>query len=113
MGGLLTEDSTAYCWGNFAGPFVVKSSQAPEYKGATIGLLVGYIIKTICHLALLGRYLLAVTCFPFHTLTELAYLFAMNRYRDSHYGRADKAQSDEAGMRDTTEFENKDFRYVL
>ncbi|KAJ5698350.1 hypothetical protein N7462_000355 [Penicillium macrosclerotiorum] len=86
---------TAYCWGNFAGPFVVKASQAPEYKGATIGLLVGYLIKAVCHLGLLG------------------YMFAVNRYRDSHYGPPDKAQSDEAGMRDCTEFENKDFRYVL
>lgn len=47
-------DSTAYCWGNFAGPFVVKASEAPNYRGATIGLLVGYAIKTGCHLALLG-----------------------------------------------------------
>ncbi|KAI7023974.1 MFS general substrate transporter [Hortaea werneckii] len=44
---------TAYCWGNFAGPFVVKPSQAPEYTSATIGLLVGYAIKTVCHLSLL------------------------------------------------------------
>lgn len=47
-------DSTAYCWGNFAGPFVVKPSEAPEYKGATIGLLVGYAIKAGCHLGLFG-----------------------------------------------------------
>ncbi|KAI6900132.1 MFS general substrate transporter [Hortaea werneckii] len=46
---------TAYCWGNFAGPFVVKPSQAPEYTSATIGLLVGYAIKTVCHLSLLGE----------------------------------------------------------
>lgn len=46
--------STAYCWGNFAGPFVVKPSEAPEYKGATVGLLVGYAIKTGCHLGLYG-----------------------------------------------------------
>ncbi|KAI6830245.1 MFS general substrate transporter [Hortaea werneckii] len=44
---------TAYCWGNFAGPFVVKPSQAPKYTSATIGLLVGYAIKTVCHLSLL------------------------------------------------------------
>jgi hypothetical protein len=47
--------STAYCWGNFAGPFVVKEAEAPDYKGATIGLLVGYSIKWGCHLALLGK----------------------------------------------------------
>jgi hypothetical protein len=86
---------TAFCWGNFAGPFVVKQSEAPEYKGATIGLLVGYLIKLACHLAL------------------LAYLFLENRGRDRKYGPADKARSDEAGMQDRTEFENKDFRYVL
>ncbi|KAL4876245.1 major facilitator superfamily domain-containing protein [Aspergillus karnatakaensis] len=86
---------TAYCWGNFAGPFVVKPSEAPEYRGATIGLLVGYAIKTACHLGL------------------LLYLFTTNRYRDSTYGPADKARSDEAGMQDKTEFENVDFRYVL
>ncbi|KAJ5987744.1 Major facilitator superfamily domain general substrate transporter [Penicillium waksmanii] len=86
---------TAYCWGNFAGPFVVKPSQAPRYEGATIGLLVGYAIKAACHLLLLG------------------YMFIVNRRRDSRYGPADKARSNEAGMQDRTEFENKDFRYVL
>lgn len=45
---------SAYCWGNFAGPFVVKDNQAPQYKGATIGLLVGYTIKLVCHALLLG-----------------------------------------------------------
>jgi len=46
---------TAYCWGNFAGPFVVKQSEAPTFRSATIGLLVGYAIKMGCHLALLGK----------------------------------------------------------
>ncbi|KAJ5099324.1 hypothetical protein N7532_006325 [Penicillium argentinense] len=92
-----TWTSTAYCWGNFAGPFVVKESQAPEFKGATIGLLGGYLIKTVCQLSLL----------------ETGYMFFVIRRRDSHYGTADKAQSDEAGMRDCTEFVNKNFRYVL
>ncbi|KAH9885922.1 major facilitator superfamily domain-containing protein [Xylariomycetidae sp. FL2044] len=86
---------TAYCWGNFAGPFVVKESESPNYRGATIGLLVGYAIKLGCHLAL------------------LVYMFLMNRRRDRIYGPADKQASDEAGMQDKTEFENKDFRYVL
>ncbi|KUL82748.1 hypothetical protein ZTR_10908 [Talaromyces verruculosus] len=85
---------TAYCWGNFAGPFVVKPSQAPEYRGATIGLLVGYLIKMITHLLL------------------WAYLVYMNRSRDKRYGPSDKARSSEAGMQDKTEFENKDFRFV-
>ncbi|KAI1614339.1 major facilitator superfamily domain-containing protein [Exophiala viscosa] len=86
---------TAYCWGNFAGPFVVKPSQAPNYIGATIGLLVGYAIKTVCHLAL------------------LAYMYYSNKRRDKLYGIADNAASNEAGMQDKTEYENKDFRYVL
>ncbi|KAH0036154.1 MFS general substrate transporter, partial [Aureobasidium melanogenum] len=86
---------TAYCWGNFAGPFVVKPSQAPEYHGASIGLLVGYAIKFCCHLVL------------------LVYMFSINKRRDKIYGPRNKERSDEAGMRDQTEFENKDFRYVL
>ncbi|KAH6656895.1 major facilitator superfamily domain-containing protein [Truncatella angustata] len=86
---------TGYCWGNFAGPFVVKESEAPYYRGATIGLLVGYAIKLGCHVAL------------------LIYMFVSNRRRDRVYGPANKELSDEAGMRDKTEFENKDFRYVL
>ncbi|KIM99097.1 hypothetical protein OIDMADRAFT_30739 [Oidiodendron maius Zn] len=86
---------TAYCWGNFAGPLVVKESEAPEYPTATIGLLVGYAIKLVCHLIL------------------LVYLYSVNRYRDRSYGPADKENSNEAGMQDKTEFQNKDFRYVL
>ncbi|KAL3497167.1 major facilitator superfamily domain-containing protein [Aspergillus germanicus] len=86
---------TAYCWGNFAGPFVVNQSEAPHFTGATIGLLVGYAIKLGCHLLL------------------LAYMFTVNRSRDKQYGPANKGASDEAGMRDLTEFENRDFRYVL
>ncbi|RYC58968.1 hypothetical protein CHU98_g7240 [Xylaria longipes] len=86
---------TAYCWGNFAGPFVVKQSEAPTYKGATIGLLVGYGIKLVCHLIL------------------LAYMYSVNRYRNMTYGPQNKEASDEAGMNDQTEFQNKDFRYVL
>lgn len=46
---------TGYCWGNFAGVFVVKESQAPYYSSATVGLLVGYSIKLGCHLLLLGK----------------------------------------------------------
>ncbi|KAJ9618494.1 hypothetical protein H2203_009091 [Taxawa tesnikishii (nom. ined.)] len=86
---------TAYCWGNFAGPFVVKQSEAPDFPSATIGLLVGYAIKLVCHLCL------------------LAYMFFSNRRRDRLYGPANKELSNEAGMQDKTEFENKDFRYVL
>jgi hypothetical protein len=41
------------------------------------------------------------------------YMFMTNRHRDRTYGPANKEASNEAGMRDATEFENKDFRYVL
>lgn len=41
------------------------------------------------------------------------YMFISNRRRDSTYGPANKEESDEAGMQDLTEFENKNFRYVL
>ncbi|KAK3711467.1 hypothetical protein LTR37_009646 [Vermiconidia calcicola] len=41
------------------------------------------------------------------------YMFVMNRRRDRKYGPPNRERSDEAGMRDMTEFENKDFRYVL
>lgn len=86
---------TAYCWGNFAGPFVVKDSEAPNYPTATAGLLAGYSIKLGCHLIL------------------LAYMYFINKHRDNTYGPANKEESNEAGMQDRTEFENKDFRYVL
>ncbi|KAH7174105.1 major facilitator superfamily domain-containing protein [Fusarium flagelliforme] len=86
---------SAYCWGNFAGPFVVKKSEAPDFTGATIGLLVGYAIKFCCHLGL------------------LVYMFLINKHRNKTYGPPNKERSNEAGMRDQTEFENKDFRYVL
>ncbi|KAK9414527.1 putative Major facilitator superfamily domain-containing protein [Seiridium unicorne] len=87
--------STGYCWSNLVGPFVVKESEAPYYNGATIGLLVGYAIKLGCHIAL------------------LLYMYMNNRRRDGIYGPANKEASDKAGMQDKTEFENKDFRYVL
>jgi hypothetical protein len=40
-------------------------------------------------------------------------MFLANKRRDTKYGPADKEASNEAGMRDETEFENKNFRYVL
>lgn len=76
----------------------------------------GYSIKMVCHLLLLGM-------FPFIRFKMkiggcvvdelLAYLFFSNRYRDRKYGKARKEESDEAGMQDKTEFENMQFRYVL
>ncbi|KAK6063916.1 MFS transporter [Seiridium cupressi] len=86
---------TGYCCGNFVGPFVVKGSEAPYYNAATIGLLVGYAIKLGCHIVL------------------LLYMYLNNRRRDRIYGPANEEASDEAGMQDKTEFENKDVRYIL
>ena len=40
-------------------------------------------------------------------LGRLAYLFFENRNRDPKYGPVDKARSDEAGMQDQTELQNK------
>jgi hypothetical protein len=110
----LTCHSTAYCWGNFAGPFVVKESQAPAYRGATIGLLVGYAIKAGCHALLLGTFLRVKQYKRITMLTySTGYMFVVNRRRDRVYGPANKEESDEAGMQDQTEFQNKNFRYVL
>ncbi|KAJ6533655.1 major facilitator superfamily domain-containing protein [Mycena capillaripes] len=85
---------TAYCFGNVAGPFV-KQSQAPRFQSATAGLLVGYTIKLVCQFVL------------------LIYMWLSNRKRDKKYGKPDVAASKEAGMQDKTQYENKDFRYVL
>lgn len=46
-------------------------------------------------------------------IKNTVYMLFVNRYRNNKYGEPDKEQSKEAGMRDHTEFENKDFRYVL
>ncbi|KAJ8087177.1 hypothetical protein PM082_006005 [Marasmius tenuissimus] len=85
---------TAYCWGNFAGPFVVKQSEAPRFPTAMAGLLAGYSIKLGCQLIL------------------LAYLVMFNNKRNKVYGPPDEPASREAGMQDKTEYENKHFRYV-
>lgn len=47
------------------------------------------------------------------TLWYSVYMFLVNRQRDKKYGLPNKEASNEAGMRDHIEFENKDFRYVL
>ncbi|KAJ7830731.1 major facilitator superfamily domain-containing protein [Mycena olivaceomarginata] len=92
---------TAYCFGNVAGPFVYtdfassKQSQAPFYVDATVGLLAGYTIKLVCQIVL------------------FFYMYISNQRRDRKYGPPDLGASKEAGMQDKTEYENKDFRYVL
>jgi hypothetical protein len=43
-------------------------------------------------------------------------MFTANKRRDRKYGKPtpeSRARADEAGMQDKTEYENKDFRYVL
>ncbi|PBK76232.1 MFS general substrate transporter [Armillaria solidipes] len=86
---------TAYCFGNVAGPFVVKQSEAPFFPSATAGLLAGYSIKLVCQIVL------------------FIYMLGFNKRRDRIYGPPDFAKSKEAGMQDKTEWENTDFRYVL
>lgn len=72
------------------------------------------MIKLIANLLLLGRVKVVSSALQFeNVLTLSVYMFYVNRHRDRKYGPADKQQSDEAGMQDKTEFENKDFRYVL
>lgn len=44
---------------------------------------------------------------------HLVYMYLVNRQRDKKYGEPNRESSKAAGMRDQTEFENKDFRYVL
>lgn len=90
----------------------MKPSQAPRYEGATIGLLVGYAIKFSCHLALLSKLIETLMKRPALTVV-IVYMFLSNRHRNKTYGPPNKEASHEAGMRDQTEFENKDFRYVL
>ncbi|KAJ7582199.1 major facilitator superfamily domain-containing protein [Mycena floridula] len=85
---------TAYTWGNFTGPFVVKQSEAPRFPTAMAGLLAGYAIKLVCQVILLG------------------YLIWFNKRRDRIYGPPNEVASREAGMQDKTEYENTDFRYV-
>jgi hypothetical protein len=46
-------------------------------------------------------------------LLSSVYMYLINRRRNKTYGPPNKERSNEAGMRDQTEFENKDFRYVL
>lgn len=76
-------------------PFAVDLKDASRYESATIGLLVGYSITFRCRLALLDH------------------MFFSNRSRDQVYGRPNHKASDEAGMLNQTEPENKDSRYAF
>lgn len=92
----------------------MKQSEAPYYRSASEGILVAYVIKLVANLLLLGKVMLCSSVLQFRNgLTLSAYMLYINRYRDRTYGAANKKQSDEAGMQDKTEFENKNFRYVL
>ncbi|KAJ7830665.1 major facilitator superfamily domain-containing protein [Mycena olivaceomarginata] len=87
---------TAYCFGNVAGPFVVyEQAVTSTLLYATVGLLAGYTIKLVCQIVL------------------FFYMYISNQRRDRKYGPPDLGASKEAGMQDKTEYENKDFRYVL
>jgi sugar phosphate permease len=111
---------TAYCWGNFAGPFVVVQSQAPEYRSAGLGLVVGYAVKGVCH-AFLWAYLWSWNRRRDRTARQVAAVRTMDGAGSVGEGRADlsretsvvdEAAARERGMRGETEWENKDFRYV-
>ena len=107
----------AYCWGNFAGVFVVGSqgdaAKRNGYRSAGVGLVVGYAVKGVCHGVLWW------------------YLWWWNRRRDGEgrgrvevdaereqegegrSGVVDEVAARERGMRGETEWENRDFRYVF
>ncbi|KAJ7267787.1 major facilitator superfamily domain-containing protein [Mycena rebaudengoi] len=93
-----------YCVGNIAGPHVLLQSEAAiGYPTATKSMMAGYVVKTVCHLAL-G-----------------IYMWNSNRLRDrnavaagENISKAERARlAEEEGMKDITEFDNKWFRYVL
>ncbi|RDX42116.1 MFS general substrate transporter [Lentinus brumalis] len=90
---------TGYCVGNIIGPHFLLDSEAPKYTTGTTAMFIGYIIKTVCHLAL-G-----------------AYMLWSNIKRDREQGKVvsqeDQLKGEEAGMHDLTEFENPYHRYVL
>ncbi|KAI9069932.1 MFS general substrate transporter [Trametes sanguinea] len=88
-----------FCTGNIIGPHFLINSEAPTYTTGTKAMLIGYVIKTVCHAAL-GIYMLW-----------------SNIKRDREYGKVttyeDQLKGEEAGMHDLTEFENRYHRYVL
>ncbi|KAI0707433.1 MFS general substrate transporter [Cerioporus squamosus] len=47
---------TGYCIGNIIGPHFLIDSEAPRYRTGTTAMLISYVIKTVCHLAL-GAYM--------------------------------------------------------
>ena len=71
------------------------SQEAPRYTTATKAMMASYSIKLGAHLAL-G-----------------AYMVWDNRRRNATGEPIDEKRGAEAGMKDLTEFENPDFRYVL
>ncbi|KAI0357268.1 MFS general substrate transporter [Trametes cingulata] len=88
-----------YCVGNVIGPHFLIDSEAPRYTTGTTAMFIGYVIKTVAHLAL-GLYMLW-----------------SNIKRDREQGKVtsyeDQLKGEEAGMHDLTEFENPYHRYVL
>ncbi|EJF56374.1 MFS general substrate transporter [Dichomitus squalens LYAD-421 SS1] len=88
-----------YCVGNVIGPHFILDSEAPRYTTGTKAMFIGYVIKTVAHLAL-GLYMLW-----------------SNIRRDREQGKVtspgDQLKGEEAGMHDLTEWENKFHRYVL
>lgn len=90
-----------YCVGNIIGPQTFKDSEAPRYHSAYIAMLVGYVVK------LLGVVVLYI------------YMYMVNKKRDREareagvMSTAEEKEAIEQGMHDTTELDNKGFRYTL
>lgn len=116
----------------------MKPSQAPRYEGATQGLLAGYCIKVGLFSGRIDdgyKHSRMVTSADGHTrpialllhlvwnYTQAPYLSRRherahkmgrsNKRRNTKYGPPNQEAAALAGMEDKTEFENKDFRYVL
>ncbi|KAK7024730.1 putative transporter [Favolaschia claudopus] len=66
----------------------------------------GYTHRTIASAVIFTAYCFGNVAGPF-------VMFTINKRRDTKYGEPDVAAAKEAGMQDKTEYENKDFRYVL
>ncbi|KAI1326622.1 MFS general substrate transporter [Xylariaceae sp. FL0255] len=91
-----------YCLGNIIGPQTFISSEAPFYTSAYVAILIGYSVKTVMVIVL---YL---------------YMWRVNKRRDAEYGTSgailtveQEKEAIERGMKDTTELDNRGFRYVL
>ncbi|KAK6949769.1 hypothetical protein Daesc_008090 [Daldinia eschscholtzii] len=91
-----------YCVGNIIGPQTFIETEAPFYTSAYIAILIGYSVKTVMVVVL------------------YIYMWMVNKKRDREaalegpgLSEEQEKQAIEQGMQDTTELDNKGFRYVL